>query len=86
VLAPFLAHCLYDTPMDLARVTAFQSGTNQWQRLADWPAAPAAKKLYLHAGEGLGFAPSPAEGTVDFVSDPAKPVTDYPRLEPAGRL
>lgn len=79
VLAPFLAHYLYDTPMDLARVTAFQSGTNQWQRLADWPAAPAAKKLYLHAGEGLGFAPSPAEGTVDYVSDPAKPVTYYPR-------
>ena len=79
VLAPFLAHYLYDTPMDMARVTAFQSGTNQWQRLPGWPAAPAATKLYLQAGETLGFEPSASEGTVDYVSDPAKPVTYYPR-------
>ena len=32
VLAPFLAHYLKGTPMDVAPVTAFQSGTNQWQR------------------------------------------------------
>ena len=27
--------------MDVAPVTAFQSGTNRWQRLSRWPAAPA---------------------------------------------
>jgi putative CocE/NonD family hydrolase len=79
VLAPFLAHFLQDKPMDLARVTAFQSGSNQWQRLAGWPTAPAAKKLYLLPGEGLGFEPAAEAGTVDYVSDPAKPVTYYPR-------
>ena len=79
VLAPFLAHYLYDKPMDVPVVSAFQSGTNQWQKLAGWPAAPAAKKLYLLPGEGLGFAPAATAETVDYVSDPAKPVTFYPR-------
>ena len=79
VLAPFLAHFLYDAPMDVARVTAFQSGTNQWQRLPGWPTAQPAKKLYLLPGEGLGFEPSASAGTVDYVSDPAKPVSFYPR-------
>jgi len=79
VLAPFLAHYLADKPMDVATVTAFQSGANQWQRLSGWPTAPATTKLYLQAGETLGFAPSAAVGTVDYVSDPAKPVTYYPR-------
>lgn len=79
VLAPFLAHYLYDTPMDVPTVTAFQSGTNQWQKLGGWPAAKAEKKLYLLPGEGLGFEPSATAGTVDYVSDPAKPVTYYPR-------
>ena len=32
VLAPFLAHYLKGTPMDVAPVTAFKSGTNRWQR------------------------------------------------------
>ena len=79
VLAPFLAHYLYDKPMDVPTVTAFQSGTNQWQKLGGWPAAKAEKKLYLLPGEGLGFAPAAAAGTVDYVSAPAKPVTYYPR-------
>ena len=34
VLAPFLAHYLKGAPMDVAPVTAFQSGTNRWQRLS----------------------------------------------------
>ena len=39
VLAPFFAHYLKGTPMDVAPVTAFQSGTDQWQRLNAWPPA-----------------------------------------------
>lgn len=79
VLAPFLAHYLYDKPMDVPVVSAFQSGTNQWQNLPGWPAAKGEKKLYLLPGEGLGFTPAATAGTVDYVSDPAKPVTYYPR-------
>ncbi len=76
VLAPFLAHFLKGTPMDVAPVTAFQSGSNEWQRLNGWPTAPAATPLYLQPGMGLGFtAAEGAAQTVDYVSDPAKPVT-----------
>jgi putative CocE/NonD family hydrolase len=76
VLAPFLAHWLKDAPMDVAPVTVFQSGSNEWQRLQSWPAAPAADPLYLRPDGGLGFdAAGGAARTADYVSDPAHPVT-----------
>ena len=76
VLAPFLAHFLKGTPMDVAPVTAFQSGTNEWQRLSGWPTAPATMPLYLQPDMALGFtAAGGAAQTADYVSDPAKPVT-----------
>jgi len=80
VLGPFLAHYLKGTPMDVAPVTAFQSGTNQWQRLPGWPAQPAMTKLFLQPGDAVGFAPAtgPVQ-TADYVSDPAHPVTNVPR-------
>jgi putative CocE/NonD family hydrolase len=80
VLAPFLAHWLKDAPMDVAPVTVFQSGSNEWQRLQSWPAAPATDPLYLRPDGGLGFAAaSGAARTADYVSDPAHPVTFVPR-------
>ena len=40
VMMPFLdQHLKGGPPADIARVTAFEAGTNQWQRLADWPQA-----------------------------------------------
>ena len=80
VLAPFLAHYLKDAPMDVAPVTAFQSGTNQWQRLSSWPAGSAEGRLYLRPDMSADFAP--ANGpvmTANYVSDPAHPVTNTPR-------
>ena len=82
ILTPFLAHYLQDGApgMDVARVSAFQTGVNRWERLETWPsaaggAAPAAKPLYLHVGGKLGFAqPGADEGSEAYVSDPAKPV------------
>jgi hypothetical protein len=80
VLAPFLAHYLKGTPMDVAPVTAFQSGTNQWQRLNGWPAAHGSARLYLKPGLELGFTPAGgAAETADYWSDPAHPVTYVPR-------
>ena len=81
VLAPFLAHYLKDEApaLDIARVTAFETGTNRWRRLERWP-GPEARggvRLYLHAGSALSFTP-PQETeapTDDYVSDPARPVT-----------
>ena len=86
VLAPFLAHYLKGTPMDVAPVTIFQSGTNQWQRLQAWPAAPATVKLYLKPGMAVGFEPAAGgAATADYVSDPVHPVTFVPRpIQPVG--
>ena len=50
VLAPFLAHYLKGTPMSVAPVTAFQSGTNRWQRLDRWSGEEGSAKLYLTPG------------------------------------
>ncbi len=82
ILAPFLAHYLKDgaPAMDVAPVSAFQTGTNRWERLQSWPsaagnAAPEAKQLYLHAGDKLDFTkPAAGEGSDAYVSDPGKPV------------
>ena len=80
VLAPFLAHYLKGTPMDVAPVTAFMSGVNRWQRYKSWPAAQASRRLYLKPGMTLGFEPaSGAPQTADYLSDPSHPVTYVPR-------
>ena len=82
ILAPFLAHFLQDSApsMDVARVNAFETGVNKWQRLDTWPsaaggAAPQSRPLYLHAGAALSFAqPAATEGSDAYLADPAKPV------------
>ena len=78
VLAPFLAHYLKDgaPKMDVAPVTAFETGTNAWRRLTAWPPSaeatggkpPSAEaaggtpaRLYLGAGLTAGFSAPKAE-------------------------
>jgi putative CocE/NonD family hydrolase len=84
ILRPFLDRYLKDniaTP-DIAPVTAFETGTNQWERLPAWPAGCASgcsikpTPLYLEPELKLGFA-APQSGAAaydEYVSDPAKPV------------
>ena len=84
ILGPFLAQYLKDgaPKANVARVTAFETGTNTWRRLPSWPAGcesgcPVhAKPLYLQAGLKLSFdAPKTGDAAFDeYVSDPAKPV------------
>ncbi len=90
VLGPFLAHYLKDDApaMDIAPVTAYETGKDEWQKLPAWPVAPATKPLYLQAGFKLGFSPAASgaamsssqisnaslESYDEYVSDPAKPV------------
>ena len=81
VLIPFLDQYLKGAPpAGIARVTAFEAGTNRWQRLADWPPACARAcpanltALYLAPGRSLSFA-VPAASSDSYVSDPARPVT-----------
>jgi len=77
ILRPFLDHFLKDgaPKMDVAPITAYETGTNTWRRFNALPAATATP-LYLHANRGLGFdAPKSADAAFDeYVSDPAKPV------------
>jgi putative CocE/NonD family hydrolase len=88
LVRPFFDHFLKDDapPADLAPVTAFETGTNRWERLPTWPATndngkidPAA--LYLQPNGKLGFdrvvAADP--GFDEYISDPAKPVPFLPR-------
>jgi len=92
VLAPFLAHYLKDEapPMNVAPVTAFQSGTNEWLRLRSWPStcteptcAPVSTPLYLNTDMSLGFAPTQGRPQyAEYVSDPNKPVPNRPRPVP----
>jgi putative CocE/NonD family hydrolase len=81
VLAPFLAHYLKDgaPPMDVAPVTAFETGINEWERLKGWPQTQT-RKLYLEPGLEAGFsAPAAGEAYDEYVSDPRKPVPYRPR-------
>ena len=94
VLRPFLAHYLKDDApaADVAAVTAFESGTNEWRRFDRWPIScasgcvHAARALYLQPGNKLGFEmPGSGEEFTEYVSDPARPVPYRARpIQPVG--
>jgi putative CocE/NonD family hydrolase len=95
ILRPFLDHYLKDASpaMDVAPVTAYETGTNVWRRLQAWPAGCASgcaikpTPLYLGAGSKAAFAaPTAADAPFDeYVSDPARPVPFRSRpIQPAG--
>jgi uncharacterized protein len=88
LVRPFFDHFLKDDapPADLAPVTAFETGTNRWERLPTWPSPgdhgkidPAS--LFLQPNGKLSFNRLPASdpGYDEYVSDPAKPVPFLPR-------
>jgi uncharacterized protein len=84
ILAPFLAQYLQDgaRKADIAPVTAFETGTNEWRRYSAWPPKAEGGKagkmtpLYLRAGLKLSHeAPKAGETAYEeYISDPAKPV------------
>ena len=95
ILRPFLDQYLKEgaAKANVAPVTAYETGTNHWLRLSQWPSGCeqgckiAAKPLYLHAGMKAGFdAPAAGEAAFDeYVSDPAKPVPYRARpIQPMG--
>ena len=82
VMIPFLNQYLKDgPPANIARVTAFEVGTNQWKRLDDWPqacerACPAGlTPLYLAPAGRVSFTAPAQEQFDSYVSDPERPVT-----------
>jgi len=94
ILRPFLAQYLKDgaPKADLAPVTAFQTGSDRWQRLDRWPLAcehgcpDSSRALYLEPGRRLGFsAPTTGAAFDAYVSDPAHPVPFRARpIQPIG--
>ncbi len=89
VLLPFLDSHLKDNAAkaNIAPVTAYETGANEWRRYDSWPQSCAegcpyhSKKLYLLSGAKLSFtAPEKDPAAFDeYVSDPQKPVTYRPR-------
>jgi len=95
VLRPFLDHYLKDEapPSGVARVTAYETGSNKWLQLTTWPAGCTAgctvkhTPLYLAVGGKAGFAAPSASnpGYDEYISDPAKPVPFRSRpIQPVG--
>jgi len=115
ILRPFLDHYLKDDApkMEVAPVTAFQTGTNEWRRYDSWPLSynpdtsndevlkqmgarivtplPAQRPQPLYLRENLklswgmmagvaGVLPFPYD---EYISDPAKPVTNRIRPVPS---
>jgi putative CocE/NonD family hydrolase len=83
VMQPFLNQYLKDgAPVaDTPPVLSYQTGTNRWQRLNQWPQSCASgcpavsRALYLRDGSKLAFdAPKGGAAYDEYVSDPAKPV------------
>ena len=73
----FFKHYLKGTPLNLAPVSAFETGINKWETYNTWPPKEAEdKNLYLLPGGKLSFyKPAEKDTTYDeFISDPGKPV------------
>jgi putative CocE/NonD family hydrolase len=84
ILRPFLDHYLKDDApeMNVAKVSAFETGTNRWLDLPSWPVGCAngcavhPAPLYLRGNMKASFdAPTSGDTAYEeYVSDPAKPV------------
>jgi uncharacterized protein len=94
VLRPFLAQYLKDgaPPADIAPVTTFETGTNQWRRLERWPLScesgcpTTTRALYLQPDHRLAFTrPLARTDYAEYISDPAHPVPYRARpVQPVG--
>jgi putative CocE/NonD family hydrolase len=73
---PFFEHYLKGRGAAQPKAVVFETGTNVWRNLDEWPPkAATAKTLYLRAGGKLSFdPPGEAEGRDEYVSDPNHPV------------
>jgi putative CocE/NonD family hydrolase len=77
VEAPFFAYYLKgQSGFDLENTLTFRTGTDQWERYAQWPPrASRLKNLYLAANGGLTFeSPAHPRSFTAYTSNPADPV------------
>jgi putative CocE/NonD family hydrolase len=75
----FFSHYLKGTDMDIPKISAFETGVNEWKKYNVWPPKEAEEKnLYLLPGGKLSFEAPTSTGSFDeFTSDPSKPVPFY---------
>jgi putative CocE/NonD family hydrolase len=73
----FFSHYLKGTPLDLAPVSTFETGKNEWKTYANWPPKESEeRKLYFLPAGKLSFQ-APQSGAIlnsEYISDPNKPV------------
>ncbi len=78
ILLPFLDARLKTNgaPAEIAPVSLFESGVNEWRFIPSWPTDAPTRRLYVQAGGGLGFQPPSESGPAfdEYTSDPARPV------------
>ena len=80
VQAPFFARYLKGEGAAPPEARVFQTGANTWATYESWPPKDAKpRKLFLDAKGKLSFDPPKAEGSDEYVSDPANPVPYRPR-------
>lgn len=78
---PFFDHYLRGkTAVDMPKARVFNTGVNTWKSFAAWPPKEAKPyTLYFQADHGLSSAaPTSAQGSDSYVSDPANPVPYQP--------
>ena len=57
------------------KASTFQTGSNAWRTYPTWPPPSTPTKLYLRADGSLSFdAPTEADASMQYISDPANPV------------
>jgi putative CocE/NonD family hydrolase len=78
ILLPFLDARLktHGAPAQIAQVSLFESGINEWRFQTAWPTEAPTRRLYLQPGNGLAFAPPSDSGPAfdEYTADPAHPV------------
>lgn len=87
LLRPFLDHYLKDEApaLHVAKVNAFETGSNRWVELPKWPLGCASDcpivphNLYLAPNGAAGFSATAGSSVESYVSDPSKPVPYLPR-------
>jgi putative CocE/NonD family hydrolase len=81
-MAPWFRYWLHNEgKLTEPEALMYETGTNEWKSYDSWPPKQATpKRLYFRAGRQLSWdAPTAAQGSDSYVSDPANPVPYRPR-------
>jgi putative CocE/NonD family hydrolase len=77
IQAPWFARYLKDkNTQPLPEALLFETGSNRWERYAQWPPRTgiSQRRLYFHPNGRLAFQPPQDAGFDEYTSDPARPL------------